>query len=639
MSKIFGDRYEVIEKIGAGGMAIVYKAKDLLLNRVVTIKVLRDQFVTDDDFIRRFRREAQSAASLSHPNIVSIYDVGKDGDLEYIVMEYIEGRNLKEIIREFAPLTTEQTLNLARQLGEALSHAHEHNIIHRDIKPQNILITEDGRAKVTDFGIARAVSAATVTHTGDIVGSVHYLSPEQAKGILSNEQSDIYSLGIIIYEMLTGKVPYDGETPIAIALKHLQEQPVPPGKLNPRIEPELEVVVMKAISKSPETRYASVRELLEDLQKVQAGDKVNRVPDQNSPDNDATQIHKSLAQEVNAATASQGLNPALKGIKTWSKRKRLLVGAGLICLLLLLVGGVRFYRYITVAETTVPDLTGLKIDVATVMLKNNKLDLDPDKTTYEFSDSIDKDLIILQDPDPNSKVKVGSLVSVVVSKGQEFLEFPDLTKDNMTEENARALLKQLGCTGKITTTEEFSPTVPKGSVVGQDPAPLSSWTRNGDIELIISKGPEYVNINMPNVVAKGSAEAKTLLEQNKLVVVMENESSKDYPKDVVIRTDPLPGTSVKQGTEVKIYVSEGPGPAAKILEKDIIFTLLKRNVPNDGKAHNVSIKINDYRGWREVWQKSYIFGDTSGIEDIPYYSPSTLQIVVDGKVEYERKIT
>ncbi|MFZ3373704.1 MAG: protein kinase, partial [Desulfitobacteriaceae bacterium] len=216
MSKIFGGRYEVIEKIGAGGMAIVYKAKDLLLNRVVTIKVLRDQFVTDEDFIRRFRREAQSAASLSHPNIVSIYDVGKDGDMEYIVMEYIEGRNLKEIIREYAPLSMEQTLHFARQLGEALSHAHEHHIIHRDIKPQNVLITEDGRAKVTDFGIARAVSSATVTHTSDIVGSVHYLSPEQAKGVLSNEQSDIYSLGIIMYELLTGKVPYDGETPIAI---------------------------------------------------------------------------------------------------------------------------------------------------------------------------------------------------------------------------------------------------------------------------------------------------------------------------------------------------------------------------------------------------------------------------------------
>jgi serine/threonine-protein kinase len=646
MSKIFGGRYEVIEKIGAGGMAIVYKAKDLLLNRVVTIKVLRDQFVSDDDFIRRFRREAQSAASLSHPNIVSIYDVGKEGDLEYIVMEYIEGRNLKEIIREYAPLTTEQTLHLARQLGEALSHAHEHNIIHRDIKPQNILITEDGRAKVTDFGIARAVSSATVTHTGDIVGSVHYLSPEQAKGVLSNEQSDIYSLGIIIYELLTGKVPYDGETPIAIALKHLQEQPVPPSKLNPRIEPELEAVVMKAISKSPDTRYASVRELLEDLQKVQAGYKVNRVINNDFTDNDATQIHKSLSQEVNAATSSaqglmsslKALKPSFKGSSTLSKRKRLLIGAGLFCLLLLLAGGVWFHSYVTVGETVVPDLTGLKPEVATILLEKNKLSLDP-KYAYEFSDSVDKDLIIRQDPDPNSKVKVGNAVTVVVSKGKEVVSFPDLTKDNMTEANARSLLKQLGFTGKVDSTEAFSKTVPIGSVVETDPPAGASFYKTGPITLTISKGPEYVNITMPNVIGKGSADAKALLEQNKLVVVIDQEGSNDYPKDVVIRTNPLPNTSIKQGTEVKIFVSTGPGPVAKKLQKDDIVNLLKRNVPNDGKSHDVSIKLNDYRGLTEVWKQSYKVGDNSKVEDIQYYPPSTLQIVVDGNVEYEKKIT
>jgi serine/threonine-protein kinase len=633
MSKVFGDRYEVINKIGAGGMAIVYKAKDLLLNRVVTIKVLRDQFVTDDDFIRRFRREAQSAASLSHPNIVSIYDVGKDGDLEYIVMEYIEGRNLKEIIRESAPLSTEQTLHLARQLGEALSHAHEHKIIHRDIKPQDILITEDGRAKVTDFGIARAVSSATVTHTGDIVGSVHYLSPEQAKGILSNEQSDIYSLGIIIYELLTGKVPYDGETPIAIALKHLQEQPVPPSKLNPRIGSELEAVVMKAISKSPDTRYASVGELLEDLQKVQAGYKVNRVINKDFTDNDATQIHKSLAQEVNAVTSST------KGLKPSSKRKQLLIGAGLICLLLLLAVGFWFYSYVTVDETKVPNLSGLTTDMAEVLLKNNKLTLDPNEGS-EYSDSVEKDHIIRQDPEPDAKVKVGNAVTVVVSIGKEVVTFPDLTKDNMTEADARSLLQNLGFTGKIDSSEKvFSSTVPAGSVVDQDPLPGASWYKTGSITLTISKGPEVVNITMPNVIGKGSAEAKALLEQNKLVVVIDNESSNDYPTDVVIRTNPLPDTSVKQGSEVKIFVSRGPGPIAQTLEKNDVIFLLRRNVPNDGKAHDVSIKFNDYRGLTEVWHKSYKVGDNSEVVDISYYSPSTLQIIVDGKVEYEKKIT
>lgn len=637
MSKVFGGRYEVINKIGAGGMAIVYKAKDLLLNRVVTIKVLRDQFVSDDEFIRRFRREAQSAASLSHPNIVSIYDVGKDGDMEYIVMEYIEGHNLKEIIRDYAPLSTEQTLHLAGQLGEALRHAHEHHIIHRDIKPQNILITEDGRAKVTDFGIARAVSSATVTHTGDIIGSVHYLSPEQAKGILSNEQSDIYSLGIIIYELLTGKVPYDGETPIAIALKHLQEQPLPPSKLNPKIEPELEAVIIKAISKSPDTRYVSVSELLNDLEKVRSGVKVDRVINQDFNNIDATQIHKSLVQEVNLATSSQGSNPSSGGSKLSSKGKRWLVAAGIICLLLVL-GGFWFHSYVTVEETSVPDLTGLKTDVANILLKNKKLNLDPE-ISYEFSDTIEKDQIMRQYPDANTKVKIGNSVTVVVSKGQELLVFPDLKTNNMTEANARSLLQSLGFTGKITPKEVFSPTVPKGAVIDQDPLPQVSWYKSGPITLTISKGPEFINVKMPNVIGKGSAEAKALLEQNKLVVVIENEGSDDYPTDVVIRTDPLPDASVRQGAEVKIFVSQGPGPFAVKINKRDVMELIKGTVPKDKKSHDVSVKIIDYRGSTEVWHESYVGGDDPDVEAISCYSSSTLQISVDGIVKFEKKVS
>lgn len=304
MSKVLSDRYEIIEKIGVGGMAIVYKAKDLLLNRVVTIKVLREQFASDDDFVRRFRREAQSAASLSHPNIVSIYDVGKDGDTEYIVMEYVEGQNLKELIRNYAPLSSEQSINLARQIAEAIRHAHEHHIIHRDIKPHNILVTADGRAKVTDFGIARAVSAATMTHTGDIIGSVHYLSPEQAKGVQTNEQSDLYSLGIILYELLTGKVPYDGETPVAIALKHLQENPVPPSQLNPRISQGIENVILKAIAKAPERRYQTAVEFVEDLNHIQNGEPIRKIERPLEEDLDSTRIHKSLSNGVNAALSA-----------------------------------------------------------------------------------------------------------------------------------------------------------------------------------------------------------------------------------------------------------------------------------------------------------------------------------------------
>ncbi len=632
MSKIFGGRYEVIEKIGAGGMAIVYKAKDLLLNRVVTIKMLRDQFVTDEDFIRRFRREAQSAASLSHPNIVSIYDVGKDGDMEYIVMEYIEGRNLKEIIREYAPLSMEQALHLARQLGEALRHAHQHHIIHRDIKPQNILITEDGRVKVTDFGIARAVSSATVTHTGDIIGSVHYLSPEQAKGVLSNEQSDIYSLGIILYELLTGKVPYDGETPIAIALKHLQEQPLPPSKINPRIAPELEVVVMRCIAKSPEARYASVIDLLEDLQRVQAGRRVSRVADQGFSDHDSTQIHKSLAQEVNSAVSSS------QGSKPLRKRKRSIIIIALI--LLILFSSIFFWirSYIVVGETSVPDLTGMTLPIAEMFLEKEKLSLDP-KTSFEFSDKVEKDQIMRQDPDPNTNVKVGKIVSVVLSKGKELLEFPDVKK--ATKENALYKIENAGFKGgKITYDTVHSSSIPAGSVIDQDPAHLASWPKNGDIKLTISDGPEIINIPMPNVIGKASADAKSLLEQNKLVVVIDMQKSNAYPKDVVISSNPEPNASVKQGTQVTLVVSEGPGPIAKQIKQNEILAGLLQLVPNDGKSHDVTIKVNDYRGWTDIWDKPYLVGEISEIpKDVPYYPPATMQITVDGKIQYENKLT
>ncbi|MBC2721207.1 Stk1 family PASTA domain-containing Ser/Thr kinase [Desulfosporosinus sp.] len=556
MSKIFGERYEVLERIGAGGMAIVYKAKDLLLNRVVTIKVLREQFVTDEDFIRRFRREAQSAASLSHPNIVSIYDVGKDGDTEYIVMEYVEGRNLKEIIREYAPLSTEQSINLARQITGAIQNAHEHHIIHRDIKPHNILVTADGHAKVTDFGIARAVSSATVTHTGDIVGSVHYLSPEQAKGIQSNEQSDIYSLGIVLYELLTGKVPYDGETPIAIALKHLQQEPVPPSKLNPRIGQELEGVIMRAISKSPEQRYLTAKDLLEDLNHIQAGRPIGRFDVFQGDDPEKTQTHKGMGKALAPIDVKDSIPT-----KTVNKRQWLLIVGGLLLLFALLGGGV--WNYLSVEPTTVPNLVGKTVPVAEDYIKQAQLNLDPE-IAYEFNDDVEKDRIIEQEPKADTSVKAGRSIKITVSKGSDLGQFPDVTVGQMSKENALFLIQNAGFTGKVTFDTIPNPTAAKDAVLHQNPAPLATWPKNGDIHLTLSAGPQFQTINMPNVIGKSSTEAKTILvDQNMLVLKIETEVSTTSPEDVVISTIPNPGESIQQGSEVTMVVSRGPGPFAQ----------------------------------------------------------------------------
>ena len=265
IGRYIAGRYEMLEKVGNGGMATVYKAKDRVLNRFVAVKVLKEEFTTDEEFIRRFNIEAQSAAGLTHPNIVSVYDVGHEDEIHFIVMELIQGKTLKEIIKEEGTLPWKWSVNIAIQIASALEAAHKNNIVHRDIKPHNIIITEDGVAKVTDFGIAKAVSNSTITAFGTTIGSVHYFSPEHARGGFTDAKSDLYSLGIVMYEMLTGRVPFDADTPVSIALKHMQEKPVEPIKLNPTIPFALNQIIVKAMQKEPSARYQSATEMLKDL--------------------------------------------------------------------------------------------------------------------------------------------------------------------------------------------------------------------------------------------------------------------------------------------------------------------------------------------------------------------------------------
>ena len=266
-----GGRYEILYRVGGGGMAVVYKAKDLLLNRYVAIKVMNESLSNDTEFIRRFSREAQAAASLSHPNVVNVYDVGREGHIHYIVMEYVEGPTLKEYIQESGPLPPEEAVYIATQICDALAHAHDNQIVHRDIKPHNILLGYNGRVKVTDFGIARAATSSTITQTGSVMGSVHYFSPEQARGGVIGEKSDLYSLGIVMYEMVTGELPFDGDSAIGIALKHLQEQAVEPRQLRPDLPDDVNRVILKALEKDPNKRFASARAMMQELQYILHG--------------------------------------------------------------------------------------------------------------------------------------------------------------------------------------------------------------------------------------------------------------------------------------------------------------------------------------------------------------------------------
>ena len=370
--KIIGNRYEVLEKIGIGGMATVYKAKDNILKRNVAVKVLRDEFTTDEEFIKRFNTEAQAAASLTHPNIVSIYDVGHEDNLYFIVMELIQGKTLKQIITEDGVLPWKWSINIAIQIASALEIAHKNNIVHRDIKPHNIIITEDGVAKVTDFGIAKAVSNSTITAFGTTIGSVHYFSPEHARGGYTDAKSDIYSLGVVMYEMMTGRVPFDADTPVSIALKHMQEKPVEPIKLNPSIPYAVNKIIMKAMQKEVALRYSSATEMLKDLNAALKNPDGNTVmPDQN--------IENSYTQRIPTIQGGEKMNQKEKKVNAFFKKHKKAIMIAIIVLIVILIPVIGFYGTQAILnvgrakDVKLPNLVGKTIEEAEQELNKSKL--------------------------------------------------------------------------------------------------------------------------------------------------------------------------------------------------------------------------------------------------------------------------
>ena len=404
--KILGNRYEIIEKIGNGGMATVYKSKDKVLNRYVAVKVLRDEFTTDEEFIKRFRIEAQSAASLTHPNIVSIYDVGNEGSLYYIVMELIKGKTLKEIINEEnGPLPWKWSLNIVIQIASALETAHKNNIVHRDIKPHNIIITEDGVAKVTDFGIAKAVSNSTITAFGTTIGSVHYFSPEHARGGYTDAKSDLYSLGVVMYEMLTGRVPFDADTPVSVALKHMQEQPVEPKELNDNIPQVVNDIIMKAMQKDVNLRYQSATDMLKDLNSalknpdencVHIGSNVDAATQRISTEEIAEAERKANENKNNNSGNGKGKKKN-KFIEFIKKHKALSAIIGAILLFFIAFGSTMgIVELVNPKDVQLPDLVNKTQEEAEQTVKDLKLKLTV--KSEEYSDTVEKGKIISQDP-------------------------------------------------------------------------------------------------------------------------------------------------------------------------------------------------------------------------------------------------
>ena len=556
--KILGNRYEIIEKIGNGGMATVYKSKDRVLNRYVAVKILRDEFTTDEEFIKRFRIEAQSAASLTHPNIVSIFDVGNEGSLYYIVMELIKGKTLKEIItEENGPLPWKWSLNVVTQIASALETAHKNNIVHRDIKPHNIIITEDGIAKVTDFGIAKAVSNSTITAFGTTIGSVHYFSPEHARGGYTDAKSDLYSLGVVMYEMLTGRVPFDADTPVSVALKHMQEDPIEPKELNDNIPQVVNDIIMKAMQKDVNLRYQSATEMLKDLNAalknpddnfVHIGSNVGAATQRISTQEIAEAERK--AKEANNPKNGKKPNKFIQFVK---KHKALSFVIGAIILFFVAFGATMgIVELVNPNDVQIPDLVNKTQDEAEQIVKELKLKLVV--KSEEYNEKVEEGKIISQDPayQENYTIKEHSEISVVISKGTETVEVPDVV--GKTREEAEKLLKDAGLVAEI--TEENDEKVEAGIVLSQDIEDGETVNKGSTVKLVVSKGSGIVNVEVPSLVGKTEQEARNLLTEAGLKVNVVNDEDESKNDGVVLRQSRDAGTEVQEGTTITITVNK-----------------------------------------------------------------------------------
>ncbi len=557
--KVIGNRYEIIKKIGVGGMATVYKAKCNILKRYVAVKVLRDEFTTDEEFIKRFNTEAQAAASLTHPNIVSIYDVGHEDNIYYIVMELVQGKTLKDIINEDGALPWKWAFNVSIQVASALEMAHKNNIVHRDIKPHNIIITEDGIAKVTDFGIAKAVSNSTITAFGTTIGSVHYFSPEHARGGYTDAKSDLYSLGVVMYEMLTGRVPFDADTPVSVALKHMQEKPVEPMKLNPTIPYAVNKIIMKAMEKDPNERYQSATEMLKDLSlalKNPDGDFVKEKNFENEYTQRITTLNDEDFSKYNKDEDEENEEETEEPTNKMSKKKKIILTL-VIILAIILIPVIGFLGAKAIMDAGVPDdidipnLVGKTLDEARAELEGTDIEL---VSTDEFNADVEAGKIVSQDPEyvEGYTIKENATINVVVSKGIETAVVRKVT--GMTYEEAVAELEAANL--KAERVEETSQTVEAGIVIRQEPEADAEVNAGDTVKVYVSIGTGIEQVEVENVVGKTEQEAVAILRDRlgfEVNVGYRDDSSEKT--GVVLSQDVSAGSKIDEGSTINIVVN------------------------------------------------------------------------------------
>lgn len=558
IGKTIANRYEIISQTGVGGMATVYTARDNVLNRKVAIKVLKDEFTTDEEFVKRFNSEAQAAASLSHPNIVSIYDVGNEDGIYYIVMELVRGKTLKQIITEEGALPWKWSVNIAMQIASALETAHKNNIVHRDIKPHNIIITEDGVAKVTDFGIAKAVSNSTITAFGTTIGSVHYFSPEQAKGGYTDAKSDIYSLGVVMYEMLTGRVPFDSDTSVSVALKHMQEPPVPPMEINDNIPQAVNDIILKAMEKEPMARYQTATAMMRDLSRALKDPEGEFVEEENFDDGLTRRMGAITDDMLKQSATANKKKKQKKGIAKFFEEHPKAKGPiiVLICLILF-VASIAVTSAILSAneakDVQIPNLIGKTEEEAKAELKELKLNYE--KVSEDYNADQEAGKIYEQSPayTPNYKVKEKrTTIKVKVSKGTEKVTVPKVA--GMTYDEAVKKLENNKL--KAEKIEETSKEIKEGIVISQETNPNTEANAGETVKIHVSIGTGIAQVVMPSVLGKTESDARQTLEGKNLKVNVEYNLDATSDNGIVKEQSIKSGENIDEGTEVTIKVNK-----------------------------------------------------------------------------------